>query len=59
MEALLLTVVVALILAIIFAIDYYGPNLIRLRESIAFGMKCLRAKELIIQQSDSTCNIRA
>jgi len=59
MEALLLTVVFVLILAIVFAIDYYGPNSIRLRESIAFGMKCLRAKELIIQQSDSKGNIWA
>lgn len=59
MEASLLAVIFVLILAIIFAIDYFGPNSIRLRESIAFGMKCLRAKELIIQQSDSKGNIWA
>lgn len=59
METLLITGIIVLALAIILAVDYFGPNSIRLRDSIAFGMKCLRAKELIVQQSDSKGNIWA
>lgn len=45
-------VLIVLVPLVFLTIDYYSPNTIRLKKSFAFGMKCLRARELIIQEAD-------
>ncbi len=48
----LVLVPIILVLIVCLAIDYYSPDSIQLKYSSAFGMKCLRARELIIQETD-------
>jgi hypothetical protein len=54
-----------LILAFLFlatvysVIDYSGPRTIDLREDQAFGISCLRARDLIVQEFDASGNLWA
>ena len=48
----IIPIAVVVVSIVLLIIDYNGPNSIKLSESFAFGMKCVRAKELIIQESD-------
>jgi hypothetical protein len=43
---IILTVIVYLV------IDYYGPSEIKLKNETAFGLPCLRARDLIVQEYD-------
>jgi len=54
---IIVLVVLTLIIYLIF--DYSGPKRILLRPDIAFGMGCLRAKDLIVQEYDSKGNLWA
>jgi hypothetical protein len=40
-------------------IDYLGPGKIELKPDLAFGMSCMRAKELIVQEYDKEGNLWA
>jgi hypothetical protein len=40
-------------------IDYLGPKEISIRQDVAFGMPCLRARELIVQEYDKGGNLWA
>ena len=46
-------------LFIYLLVDYRGPKRIAVRPEIAFGMNCLRAKELIVQEVDKEGSIWA
>jgi len=59
MYSLYFTVLIAVIILIYLILDYQGPKVIILRPDIAFDLKCLRAKELIIQESDNDGNLWA
>lgn len=48
-----------IIAAVYLFIDYRGPRVIDLAEDQAFGIPCLRARDLIIQEIDSAGNIWA
>jgi hypothetical protein len=45
--------------AIYLISDYIGPKRIRLKASIAFGIDCLRASDLIVQEYDNKENLWA
>jgi hypothetical protein len=52
-KSILITILSIIIAAgIYFTIDYFGPNMIRLKPDTAFGFSCMRAKELIVQEYD-------
>jgi hypothetical protein len=59
MYSLYFAVLIAVIILVYLILDYQGPNVIILRLDIAFGLKCLRAKELIVQESDNDGNLWA
>jgi hypothetical protein len=40
-------------------LDYFGPESIQLEQDIKFGMPCLRARDLIVQEFDSKGNLWA
>ena len=40
-------------------IDYFGPSGIRLKTDTVFGFSCLRARDLIVQEYDSSGNLWA
>ncbi len=40
-------------------IDYHGPKEISIRQDVAFGMPCMRARELIVQEYDKGGNLWA
>jgi len=48
------TALLGIILAVIvyLVIDYYGPREISLKNDTAFGLPCLRARDLIVQEYD-------
>lgn len=48
-----------ILLCIYLAIDYMGPDTIKLKPDIAFGMGCMRAGELIVQEYDKKGNLWA
>ena len=50
---------VLLMSAVYLIIDYRGPGTIDLHEDQAFALPCLRARDLIIQEIDSTGNVWA
>ena len=52
-------VVVILAVTIYLVSDYIGPERIKLKPSIAFGIDCLRAKDLIVQEFDSNGHLWA
>ena len=57
-----LFIIISFVLAIVLiylVIDYRGPKEIALKPYVAFHMKCLRAKELIVQEVDREGSIWA
>lgn len=50
---------VSLLAIVILFIDYRGPKIIHLKHDKVFGLECLRAKELIVQESDKNGNLWA
>lgn len=48
-----------ILVSIYLIADYLGPKKIRLISSTAFGIECLRAKDLIVQEFDSKGNLWA
>ena len=48
-----------LIILVYFISDYYGPKIIHTYSDNLFGIKCLKAAELIIQETDNNGNIWA
>lgn len=54
---IVLSVLISLFIYLI--VDYRGPRKITLRPDIAFHMKCLRARELIVQEIDKAGSVWA
>ena len=59
MLELFIIILILITLLIYFIIDYRGPKSILLKQDIVFGMKCLRASELIVQEFDHEGNLWA
>ena len=59
MNIMFFILLIILSVAIYLIIDYVGPEKIRLKTSIAFGMDCLRAKDLMVQEFDNEGNLWA
>jgi hypothetical protein len=62
MNPFTLLIVGSIILFVIFLIiyiDYRGPSEIILRNDVAFGINCLRASDLIVQEFDAKGNLWA
>jgi hypothetical protein len=56
----MLIITVAILTLIIYLIlDYFGPKRIPLKPDNAFGISCLRSKDLIVQEFDSNGNLWA
>ncbi len=51
--------VVILALTIYLVSDFIGPQRIKLKPSIAFGIDCMRARDLIVQEFDAKGNLWA
>lgn len=51
--------VTALVIVVYLFIDYKGPGSIVLRNDVAFGLKCSRARDLVVQEYDSSGNLWA
>lgn len=51
--------ILAVVFAIYLIVDYRGPSEIRLYPDTAFGLYCLRAKDLIVQEYDKKGNLWA
>lgn len=52
-------VVAVLFIGIYLSFDYTGPGTIKLRSETAFGLDCLRARDLIVQEYDTSGNLWA
>lgn len=46
-------------IAIYLVLDYYGPRTITLKQAEKFGLECLNAKDLIVQEYDNSGNLWA
>ena len=56
---LVIMLLVILAVAVYLVVDYIGSPRIKLRSSIAFGIDCLKANELIVQEFDIQGNLWA
>jgi hypothetical protein len=59
MDFLLFILLIILALSVYLISDYIGPEKIMLKSSIAFGLDCFRAKDLIVQEFDKEGNLWA
>lgn len=53
------SLVLILSLSVYLSIDYIGPSEIILKPDTAFGLSCLRAKDLVVQEYDKNGNLWA
>jgi len=53
------TILIAIVVAIYLTLDYQGPSEISLKPDTAFGFSCLRAKDLVVQEYDTSENLWA
>jgi hypothetical protein len=52
-------ILVTIVITVYLVIDYRGPREISLRPDRAFGMECMRARDLIVQEYDGEGNLWA
>jgi hypothetical protein len=56
---MIIILIIVMSVIIYFIIDYHGPKRISLRPGNAFGLDCLKAKDLIVQEYDASGNLWA
>jgi hypothetical protein len=59
MDFIFIVLLIIIAVTIYFVSDYFGPGKIRLKSSSAFGINCMRAKDLMVQELDKEGNLWA